>query len=416
MVYCNGVVHMFKSQKIELVLLDTVLQWSDPSGRSFHIADLTPYLSNEVGNCEHREVVAALQRLFKNSRITIGQHEGDDWIPYDLSDGTEMFYGHTFKYAALPDAWPYAKELRKGDKAGIFISHISEERELASHIQTFLRQAFGDAFPVFVSSDYKSIKSGQPWYNEILGGLRKAQVVMVLLTPASIDRRWINFESGFGMGQDAEVIPLALGLMTREIGLPLGQLQARDLSDLRDVEQLLVDIGSACGIKLGPVDSRGFKDELSRLEGKVRTKKLEFLVRRRNNQLQFAIRNSGSSTIDLIDAVILVPNVIVGQGFFFRNEPPVRLGMREKIGEITYEGFRLTSTPSSRAGGQIEPLPSAITQDMGTRELRSVQISLKPHLSDEERNMTVRLRLSGKQANAGELSVRVSDLPPDWPD
>ena len=407
---------MLKSQRIELVLLDAVISHSDSSGRHFDIAGLMQCVSSRVGDCEYREVIAAVQRLFQDNRIALGHYEGLDWIPYDLRDGTDVFYGHTFTYRPTCDSWPYAEELRRGDRVGIFISHISEEQEAASHVQEFLREAFGPAFPIFVSSDYKSIKSGKPWYGEILGGLRKAEVVLVLLTPESIERRWINFESGFGMGQDADVIPVTMGLRKGEIGLPLGQLQARDLNDPKDVEPLLSDVAAICRIPLRDVDVRRFQDGIGRILERLAGRKLELLVRCRSSCLQFAIRNSGSNPIDLIDAEILVPKQIVGVGYSFHDEPPVRLRRQKSIGNVEYEGFCLTTVPSSRVGTQIEPLPSILTKDMGIRELNSIPISLKPGLSPEELGMVVRLRLNGRQGDSGELGVRISDIPPDWPD
>lgn len=75
----------------------------------------------------------------------------------------------------------------------------------------------------------------------------RSRVVIALLSPVSVDRRWINFEAGIGMGQGSRVIPVVIrGLAKSEIGQPLGQLQAREISKEADLKALLEDVAAAC--------------------------------------------------------------------------------------------------------------------------------------------------------------------------
>jgi hypothetical protein len=92
-------------------------------------------------------------------------------------------------------------------KEGVFISHIVEEKAAANRLKDPLRATFGPTLEIFVSSDYESIGSGEDWFNAICGALRVARVVFVLLSEASVDRRWINFEAGVGVGALALVTP-----------------------------------------------------------------------------------------------------------------------------------------------------------------------------------------------------------------
>src|SRR5262245_25362655 len=91
-------------------------------------------------------------------------------------------------------------------KTTVFISHIGEEKAVALRLQKLITAAFSDAFPVFVSSDPGSLGGGEEWYHHILDNLAKAKVVLVLLSPESADRPWINYEAGFGRGQKSRVI------------------------------------------------------------------------------------------------------------------------------------------------------------------------------------------------------------------
>jgi len=82
------------------------------------------------------------------------------------------------------------------------------KKGIALELQSVIRKAFSDAFPVFVSSDPKSLGGGEEWFHHILENLSKARLVLVLLSPDSLDRPWINFEAGFGKGQKSRVIPV----------------------------------------------------------------------------------------------------------------------------------------------------------------------------------------------------------------
>ncbi len=119
------------------------------------------------------------------------------------------------------------------ERQGAFISHIVEESPVALVLQRYLTDAFGDDFPVFVSSDKKSIRTGQPWYDSTVQSLRNAQVVIVLLSAESSRRGWITFEAGFGVGADALVVPVTLSRFTfSQLAYPLAGIQGRTIDDV----------------------------------------------------------------------------------------------------------------------------------------------------------------------------------------
>lgn len=142
-------------------------------------------------------------------------------------------------YASL--VWETRRaHLRKCD---VFISHATDERAIAMELKGFLTTAFGEDLKVFVSSDYRSIRGGKKWFDELVEALRTAPVVLTLLTNYSVGRRWINFESGIGYGAGALVIPLTTsGFAKSAVGPPLSILQARSLNDGEDVLGAIDDI------------------------------------------------------------------------------------------------------------------------------------------------------------------------------
>lgn len=128
-------------------------------------------------------------------------------------------------------------------KQGVFISHVSEEQEAAHLLKFYLRRSLGEDLPVFVSSDYDSIAGGDIWFQTIIKGLNTAAVVIVLLSPASNDRRWINFEAGVGVGAGATVIPVVVHGQSRgDVGHPLTNLQIRSLDTIADTYALFADV------------------------------------------------------------------------------------------------------------------------------------------------------------------------------
>jgi hypothetical protein len=124
------------------------------------------------------------------------------------------------------------------DKNGVFISHIVQESAVAKVLQQYLEKAYGGDFPVFVSSDQKSIGGGREWFQRITRRLREARVVLVLVSQEGSRREWINFEAGFGVGASATVIPVAAmqfnfgpsGLPTRRLQWSLDQRYRRNFS------------------------------------------------------------------------------------------------------------------------------------------------------------------------------------------
>jgi hypothetical protein len=175
---------MLKADQVELGMLTLVLNHSDTYGPTFQLPQLEQTLSRSIGPTSQREIVEALLLLFDDSFVGLGRYAGRTFVPYDRREGSEYFYyGGGFRCTALPKARRRHQELSKENRHGIFISHISEERPIALRIQQLFAEALSESLPVFVSSDYKSIESGDPWYSAILEGLHKSEAVVTLLSP-----------------------------------------------------------------------------------------------------------------------------------------------------------------------------------------------------------------------------------------
>lgn len=112
------------------------------------------------------------------------------------------------------------------DKPKVFISHITEERELAEIIKTQVNKDFLDMIDVFVSSDQVSIAVGSKWLSEIDDALKGAQIELILCSHDSVRRPWVNFEAGAGWIKGIPVVPVChTGMRPIELPIPLNMLQ-----------------------------------------------------------------------------------------------------------------------------------------------------------------------------------------------
>lgn len=147
------------------------------------------------------------------------------------------------------------------NKPKVFISHITEERQLAEIIKTQISKDFLGMLDVFVSSDQVSIAVGSKWLTEIDEALKSAQIELILCSHDSVKRPWVNFEAGAGWVKGIPVVPVChTGMRPVDLPIPLNMLQgiaASDHTDWAKVYQLLAS-------KLGSVTPAADFSELLR--------------------------------------------------------------------------------------------------------------------------------------------------------
>ncbi|HEP1375020.1 TPA: toll/interleukin-1 receptor domain-containing protein [Streptococcus pyogenes] len=118
------------------------------------------------------------------------------------------------------------------EKPIIFISHITEERDVAIELKKELSKYYRGMVTFFVSSDSVSIESGSDYYETIISNLKKCHFMITLCSPQSVKREWINFEAGFGVSRGIGVTPLLYkGLEFKDITSPIQRMQGYIMSD-----------------------------------------------------------------------------------------------------------------------------------------------------------------------------------------
>jgi len=121
----------------------------------------------------------------------------------------------------------------------IFFSHIKEEAPLAGAVCEWINTVFGAEFQFFVSTDARFNPIGTKWLQRIDREIREAKAVVVLCSPQSIYRPWINFELGCAWVNDTPIIPIChSGQKPEGLPPPLSMLNALDI-DQSDSDQIL---------------------------------------------------------------------------------------------------------------------------------------------------------------------------------
>ena len=139
----------------------------------------------------------------------------------------------------------------------IFISHINENREIAEKLKEFFEKTFHKKIDVFISSDPESISLSQDWYEKIKEGIKNCNLMIILCTPDSIKRPWINFEAGAAAILDKNVGPICFqGLTVSKLTAPLNASRPQAIDSMDEIhfkkhfDKLLESIAKNSGLPI----------------------------------------------------------------------------------------------------------------------------------------------------------------------
>ena len=136
----------------------------------------------------------------------------------------------------------------------VFLSHSSDDREIAAVLKTALERG-KRGLSVFVSSYPGDIPASRAWLDKIREELDRAEAYLALLTPSSIDRTWVWFESGAAWKSGSKWInALARGMAASDVPAPLSTIQqvySLEIADeaaaiFRDLGAALPDVEQFC--------------------------------------------------------------------------------------------------------------------------------------------------------------------------
>ena len=135
----------------------------------------------------------------------------------------------------------------------LFLSHDHRDDELAKVIAgTLFRITLGQ-LEVWYSSDGSPLggmRPGSVWIDEVRAQLEQSKAILILLTPDSLNKPWLLFESGFGAAlPDCEIIPLCVGISSiNDVPFPLAMYQSYQLSGYPSLRNFVAKLLSLYGI------------------------------------------------------------------------------------------------------------------------------------------------------------------------
>ena len=126
----------------------------------------------------------------------------------------------------------------------IFLSHAETDAALAQLLRDELRRARPDV-DVFVSCVPGAIPTGTEWRSEIKQQLKAADAYLALLTPASVQRQWVWFESGAAFMSDKLFVgACAAGLKKSAVPSPLSGQQLLSFDTPAECVQVFKEFGA----------------------------------------------------------------------------------------------------------------------------------------------------------------------------
>lgn len=132
-------------------------------------------------------------------------------------------------------------------KTMIFISHAHADEDLARAIVEVVKKAFeisDDTIRCTSVPGYK-LPAGVHTANQLRSEIEKTEFVLGVLTPRSIESKYVLLELGAAWGLGKRTFPLAArGVKASDISGPLGELHWIDLGASPECHQLIDNISS----------------------------------------------------------------------------------------------------------------------------------------------------------------------------
>ena len=128
----------------------------------------------------------------------------------------------------------------------IFVSHSGTDSEIVKLLTEYIRETTNNKLEIWYSSDNSAkggFDVGDKWYNTIIKKLKESDLVISFLTPNSIDKPWLIFESGYAEAHE-KLVPLKFMLSIDEIPSPLQQNQIFNFSNDQDASVFIKKVFS----------------------------------------------------------------------------------------------------------------------------------------------------------------------------
>src|SRR5262245_58658888 len=151
----------------------------------------------------------------------------------------------------------------------LFVSHISEEGDIAALLKQTMEEDFLGLVEFFTSSDIGSISAGEDWLSKVERAMNEAKAVIVLCSKASVQRPWVQFELGAAWMKRVPIIPVChSGMKVDDLQMPLSRRQGIELGTERGLGRLYQGVAKILELNQAPQlrDMTGRLRRISELE------------------------------------------------------------------------------------------------------------------------------------------------------
>ena len=291
----------------------------------------------------------------------------------------------------------------------IFLSHSSIDRIIADALRTLLHEWFGKGVAVEFSSDQKAgggIPPGDKWLPWINKKIKAADKTYVLLTPNSLNKPWVLWESGAAAGvalagnESSRVVPITFGISNNEIPSPFSNTQhvRGDTKETGGILRLLQDLN----IDLPkPLSKTRFSNKRKKfLEGYLKNVKKQLEESKPLESLLSTIPRG-------FKASLLVGCWVASYQFTSRNTKKCHSEVIQLIAESDRRLRGRTYGPVPRTEGRVRPFRNEIDFELANRHL----LGHWKNISDTRYFGTIHLAvLTGENILGGYYTAFKSDV------
>lgn len=119
----------------------------------------------------------------------------------------------------------------------IFISHVTEEQNVALSIKQLLKETYGDLLHIFISGN---LQMGSDWFDNVKKELINCDMVITLMSKYSYKRPWINIESGYAVMSNKKMIPICFnGFHISDLQFPYSSKNGFDILEKSGIMRFL---------------------------------------------------------------------------------------------------------------------------------------------------------------------------------
>jgi hypothetical protein len=141
-----------------------------------------------------------------------------------------------------------------------------------------LVQDFIGLVEVFLASDTTSVPAGTRWLEEIVEGLQRSQIHIIICSNYSVYRPWINYEAGAAGVRGIPIVPLChSGLIPDQLPVPLSESEGGIITHASALLKLYTRVASFIGSAVPAVNFEKYATEFRAIEEQFGT-----LVRNEN--------------------------------------------------------------------------------------------------------------------------------------